>query len=269
MAKKEDKKVYDDEFLEEEKPKVKTKSSKIINIISNCIFVPVMIILVIYFVYSLSVIRNNGVPSFFGQSYVRVLSRSMTASGFKKGDVVFIEKVKISEIKEGDIIAFYQCAFTQQNDDGNIENATDFKSGQKSFITPIYFHKVYKIEYDTLGNTWFHTYGTSNIKNTMADPENIEEYYQVDSAPTRGDHVVGRYVKSPFAGVIKFMSSPSGLIVLVIVPSGILLFSLLLNIIEIIDLMMREKKQKAAFADGEVKERELEVTTIIEEHDDE
>lgn len=251
-----------------EEKKGKSKSAKITNIISNCIFIPVMILLVVYFVYSLSIMTKNGVPSFFGQSYVRIMSHSMTASGLKKGDVVVLEKVKISEIKEGDVIAFYSCSATRPNTNGTAETAKDFVTGKSTYTTTIYLHKVYDISYDSFGDTWFHTYGTSNlISGKDPNSEDIEANYQVDS-PTRGDYVVGRYKKSWLAGFIQFISSTTGMIILIIVPCAILLFTLLLNIIEIIDQMMREKKQKLAMADSEVKERELDVTTIIEENDD-
>ena len=251
-----------------ETKKGKTKSAKITNIISNCIFVPVMILLVIYFVYSLSIMTKNGIPSFFGQSYVRIMSHSMTASGLEKGDIVILEKVKISEIKEGDVIAFYSCSATRPNTNGTVETAKDFVTGKSIYTTTIYLHKVYDISYDSFGDTWFHTYGTSNlISGKDPNSEDIEANYQVDS-PTRGDYVVGRYKKSWLAGVLQFISSPMGMIILIIAPCAVLLFTLLLNIIEIIDQMMREKKQKLAMADSEVKERELDVTTIIEENDD-
>ncbi len=253
----------------EQKPR--TKSSKIINIVSNCIFVPVMIILAVYFIYSMSIITKNGVPSFFGQSYVRILSNSMKPSGFNKGDVVILEKKMVSEIEVGDIIAFYYCVDSIPNYDGTEELAleNDFRTGQETFSTSIYFHKVYKIRYDSYGDTWFYTYGTNNLKSSTSDPESvdIEANYNVDKA-TRGDHVVGVYKESWLAGVIQFISSTQGMIILIIVPSAILLFTLLLNIIEIADQMIREKKQKQALADGELRERELDVTTIIEEHDE-
>ena len=217
----------------------KTKSAKVVNIISNCIFIPVMIILAVYFVYALSVMSKNGVPSFFGQSYVNVRSNSMRASGFDKGDIVIIERVNISEIKEGDVIAYYYCYSNIPNYDGMVETAKDYKTGQKTYETAIFFHKVYDIKYDGYGDTWFYTYGTSNLR-PDGDPtsEDIPANYNVDKA-TRGDHVVGRYKKSALAGVIQFISSPTGLIVLVIAPCGILLFTLLLNIIEIVDQMIR------------------------------
>ena len=247
--------------------KPKTKSSKIINIISNCIFVPVMIILVVYFIYAVSMMSKNGVPSFFGQSYVRVLSNSMKPS-FEKGDVVVLEKPKVSEIKEGDVVAFYYCIYNYTSLNGSETEAKDFKTGQRTYKTMIYFHKVFDIQYDNNGNTWFFTYGTNNLK-PGGDPnsEDIRANYNIDK-PTRGDHIIGRQTDSWLAGVILFMSSTMGMFVLVIVPCSVLLFTLLLNIIEIVDQMIKEKKQKLAFADDEVKERELDVTTIIEENEE-
>lgn len=255
----------------EKKPQ--TKSAKIVNIVSNCIFIPVMIILFIYFIYSISVITRNGVPSFFGQSYVKVVSHSMTASGIKKGDVVMIKRVKVSEIKVGDVIAFYSCRDFIPDSFGTREQAleNDFMTGQKSFPdTPIVLHKVYKIQYDHYGDTWFRTYGTSNI-HVGGDPdsEDIAANYRVDKE-TRGDYVIGVYDEGNIlAPILQFISSTTGMIILIIVPSGILLISLLLNIIEIADQMIKEKKQKGVFSEGELKERELDVTTIIEENDDE
>ena len=253
------------------KKRPQTKTSKVVSIISNLIFVPVMIILVVYFIYSISVLTKNGVPSFFGQSYVKVLSPSMTASGIKKNDVVILKKVKVSEIKEGDIIAFYGCGENIQNAFGTKELALehDFYVGEKTFDSAIYFHKIYDIKYDSSGNTWFFTYGTSNLRGG-GDPysDNIPANYIVDHE-TRGDYVVGVYDEGNFlAGILGFISSTTGMICLIIVPSAILLFSLLLNIIEIIDQMIREKKQKVAFSEGEVKERKLDVTTIIEDDED-
>jgi len=251
----------------EKDKKQKSKSSKIINIISNCVFVPVMIILVVYFIYALSVINKNGIPSFFGQSYAKVMSNSMSPD-IKKGDIVILEKCKISDIKEGDVIAFYASSNRITNENGSKDTAKDYKTGEKTYQATIYFHKVYDIKYDSYGDTWFYTYGINNLK-PGGDPnsEDIEENFNVDNE-TRGDYVIGRYKKSGLAGFIAFISSPTGMIILVIVPSAILLFTLLLNIIEIIDQMMKEKKQRVEFADDEVKERELDVTTIIEETDD-
>lgn len=248
--------------------KPESKSSKFISILSNCIFVPVMIILVLYFMYALSIMSKNGVPEFFGQSYARVMSNSMKASGIEKGDIAIIQKTDVSDIKEGDIIAFYYCVYNYTNLDGTAETANDFKTGQKTFKTIIYFHKVYDIQYDSSGNTWFFTYGTSNLRlGGDKNSDDIEANYKTDK-PTRGDHVIGKKINSPLGGVIQFISSPTGLFILVIVPCAILLFVLLLNMIEIIDQMMKEKKKKLEVFEEDPMEREIDVTTIIEENEE-
>lgn len=258
---------HEEDFHEDKESKPK-KKGKLLNIISNIIFIPVMVILVVYLVYAINVQKNNGVPSFFGQSYVRVLTGSMRKSGFERGDIVVIERVNISKIKKADenekngsIIAFYDNNTKNKNamstlipdEEPKPENIKDFKTGKKTFKSAIVFHQVTDIYYDDDGNTWFVTKGTSNA--------NIDDHL------VRGDEVVGQYKPSAIPSVIEFISSPQGMIILIIVPSSILLFLLLLNVIEIVDQMMREKKEKAALG-GEVKERELEVTTIIEENDE-
>jgi len=248
---------------EEEPIKKPKKNGKLLNIISNIFFIPVMVILIMYLVYAINVQKTNGIPSFFGQSYVRVLSSSMRKSGFERGDVVVIERVKLSKIKadptekKGSIIAFYNSslkanttASKESLSETKLEVTKNFETGKKTFQTAIMFHKVIAIYYDTAGNTWFETKGTSNGS--------------ADQTLVRGDYVIGQYVDSPAAGIIEFISSSKGMIFLIIVPSSVLLFLLLLNIIEIADQMMREKKEKGAII-GDVKERELEVTTIIED----
>ena len=256
-----------DDEIEQEKPK-KPKSGKLVNFISNLVFIPVMIILVVYLVYAINIQKDNGIPSFFGQSYVRVMSGSMRKSGFQKGDVVVIQRVKIADLKKADaeekngsIIAFYGSsnkANTTATKNALLkeapENLKDIKTGEETYKSTIFFHQIINIFYDPSGNTWFETKGTSN-----ASP---------DSTLVRGDYVIGEYVDSGMAGVIQFISSTKGMIILIIVPCSILLFLLLLNIIEIVDQMMREKKEKSALG-GDIKERELEVTTIIEENTEE
>ena len=116
------------------------KKSKVLNIISNVLFGIVMVLLVVFMIYGFGSISNNKVPSFFGQSYVRILSNSMKASGFERGDIAVIKKVNVSQIQEGDIIAFYYCTLNDSSYDftesGEIK---DFKTGEKSFESQIIF----------------------------------------------------------------------------------------------------------------------------------
>ena len=58
------------------------KKSSVLNIISNVLFVIVMILLIIFMIYGFGNLSKNKVPSFFGQSYVRIMSGSMAASVF-------------------------------------------------------------------------------------------------------------------------------------------------------------------------------------------
>ncbi|MBQ3494299.1 MAG: hypothetical protein IJA69_02680 [Clostridia bacterium] len=217
--------------MEEKTEEVKKKNS-FLQIISNVLFVVVMVILIIFLGYGMGSVANNEVPSFFGTSYVRILSNSMQDSGFYVGDVVMLKKVQISEIKEGDIIAYYKCNLSP----GKIDNTTpivDFKTGDKlegKTDNMIIFHQVDSVSVDTQGNTWYRTFGTSNGS--------------LDSWWTRGDYVIGVYNPSIFSGVIKFLSSTTGIILLVIVPSCIVLLLLLMNIIDLTDKMAKEKKKK-------------------------
>ena len=214
------------------------KRSKILNIISNVLFGIVMVLLVIFMIYGFGNIANNKVPSFFGQSYVRILSSSMNdpaykdgellSDGFEKGDVAVLKKVNISEIEIGDIVAFYYCPIVQSDFNGS-DNVLDFKTGEKSFDSSIIFHQVVDIQVDSQGYTWFQTQGTSNAA--------ADKY-------TRADYIVGIYTDSGLAGFLEFISSSVGIIVLVVVPSCIVLFMLLLNIIDTVDKMIKQKREQ-------------------------
>ena len=205
------------------------KKSSVLNIISNVLFVIVMILLVIFMIYGFGNLSKNKVPSFFGQSYVRIMSGSMEASGFEKGDIAVIEKKNISEIGVGDIIAFYYCAENPSSGWSDSAEIKDFKTGENSFDTQIIFHQVIDIKVDSEGNVWFQTKGTSNLT--------ADKY-------TKADYVVGVYKDSIIADILQFMSSTAGIIVIVIVPSCIVLFLLLLNIIDIVDKMIKARREE-------------------------
>lgn len=234
---------------------MKPKNKKVLNIISNVIFVIVMIILVFFMIYGFGSIANNKVPSFFGQSYVRVSSGSMSqpvysdpndpeseliSEGFETNQIVMIQRVNVKEIEIGDVIAHYISSGIQiPSFIGTEEECLDFTTGEKSFDTKIRFHQVVNILYGTDGYIYYQTKGTDN------------DY--VDGGYTRSDYVVGVYKESALAGVIQFISSPAGIIVLVVVPSCIVLFTLLMSIIDTIDKMIKKKKAEEAFQDAIIK----------------
>ena len=253
--------------------KEKSKTGKVLNIISNVFFCLVMVLLIIFMVYGFGNLSQNKVPSFFGQSYVRIMSGSMSTpaykdgeqitDGFEKNDIVVLEKRNVSEIEVGDIVAFYNASPRLTNLNGTDETPTnDFKTGANlpedlnTKETPIVFHQVISVGKDSDGNLWFNTKGTSNA---AAD------------GYSRADYVVGVYTDSGLAGFLEFISSSTGIIVLVVIPSCIVLLMLLLNIIQIVDKMIKDKKEEearrqallqASMAGGEQQQADTQANTI-------
>lgn len=251
--------------------KEKSKTGKVLNIISNVFFCLVMVLLIIFMVYGFGNLSQNKVPSFFGQSYVRVMSNSMSTpaykdgeqitDGFEKNDIVVLKKMNVSKIEVGDIIAFYNCNVFPADFSGS-DTINDFKTNSNipedldTANTAIIFHQVINIEVDSNGNIWFQTQGTSN-----ASPDRY----------TRADYVVGVYTDSGLAGFLEFISSSTGIIVLVVIPSCVVLLMLLLNIIQIVDKMIKDKKEEearrqallqASMAGGEQQQADTQANTI-------
>lgn len=251
--------------------KEKSKTGKVLNIISNVFFCLVMVLLIIFMVYGFGNLSQNKVPSFFGQSYVRIMSGSMSTpaykdgeqitEGFEKNDIVVLEKRNVSEIEVGDIIAYYSCSLPISSFSGSNE-INDFKTGSNlpedldTKETPIIFHQVVDVRVDNEGYLWFQTKGTSNAA--------ADRYL-------RSDYVVGVYTDSGLAGFLEFISSSTGIIVLVVIPSCIVLLMLLLNIIQIVDKMIKDKKEEearrqallqASIAGGEQQQADTQANTI-------
>ena len=213
----------------------KYKFMKAFDIISDVLFVIVMAILVCYLIYGFSAKAENKVPSFFGTSYVRIVSNSMKASGFERGDIAVIRKTSITEIKEGDIIAFYKDNLYP--DFSSSGEQKDYQTGQNSFEDKIIvFHMVGEVKVDKEGETWVRTYGTSYVSE--------DGTITYDANYTKGDHIIGVYTESALAGVLEFVSSKTGLIVIVIIPSAILLLLLAFSIVDTIDKILRLRKQE-------------------------
>ena len=83
----------------------------ILDIITNVLIVPVLLIGLFCSILMFSAKQHNGVPSLFGYSAVRILTGSMHTSEqpeFAEGNVVLVKKVNPETLKVGDIIAFYK-----------------------------------------------------------------------------------------------------------------------------------------------------------------
>lgn len=238
----------------------KSSSRKVLNILSNVFFALVMLLLVVFMVYGFGSISQDKVPSFFGQSYMWIQSTSMSnpvysdpyneeseliSDGFQVGDVVVIKQVNTKDIQVGDIIAFYGGSPRDEDytltpiEEVSTEDIRDIDASASRYSGSRTFHQVMDIEVDEDGYIWYTTKGTHNGS--------------VDGQKVRADYVIGIYTPSALAGILQFISSPTGIIVLVVVPSCIVLFLLLLSIIDTIDKMIKKKKEEEAFQSALVK----------------
>ncbi|MFJ7935684.1 signal peptidase I [Sporosarcina sp. NPDC096371] len=146
------------------------------------LIIAIMIMLIVMFVYQ-SFKKTNEPTSFFGYQPLTVLSNSMNPS-FETGDMFFAKKVDPGEVKVDDVITFKE-------------------TGGK-LIT----HRVIEVVNNS-GEVGFVTKGDNN---------NVK-----DEEVVKGENLIGKQAFIiPNAGFIaKFLRSPIGLIVLILLPLAI------------------------------------------------
>ena len=221
----------------------------------------IVYIIIILFLISFSFIlmnnlSKNKITSLFGKYYLRIESASMTSpvynsdnqklyDGFKIGDIVTIKKCKISKIQMYDIIAFYKCNIDDnipfydfdkdvQKDFNNFNTSGSRYSGQRIF------HQIINIEIDDDGYVWYTTKGSSN-----GDVSSIEkDAIGIDSQKVRSDFVIGVYEKNLFSNILKFITSTTGIIILIITPSFLILIFLFIKIFKSYNQIKNNKKIK-------------------------
>ena len=164
-----------------DKSSVSNKILTVIGIILCVILIPILIINVTLIIKSYT--NKDDVPKIGGYAPLIVLTGSMEPN-IKSGDLIIVKQIDASDVKEKDVIAFF-------DPDGN--------------GTSILTHRVNSI-YEEDGELYFRTQGDAN---------NAE-----DRKPVPGDDLVGIYkTRIPGAGnVAMFMQTTAGLIVCVIVP---------------------------------------------------
>lgn len=167
---------------------MKTKISKILNIVLLIIIIPILIISLILIFKSY--IDKDNVPSIAGYSPLIVLSGSMETEIYT-GDLIIVKKVELSSLKEGDIIAFY----------------TD--NSRQTIVT----HRIIDI-----------TKEDGKIKyTTKGDNNNTKDAGEVDSSL-----VVGKYQNIRFKGlgnVAVFLQTPTGMCIMISIPILILIIA--------------------------------------------
>lgn len=245
------------EFLNEKKfVKKKYNIHSIMGVLGDILFYPI-IILVLICIIVISINKSeNKVPSIFGVSMVNITSGSMSASGFYKGDIVFLHSVKASDLRAGDIIAFYYYkdstdsevqtdnlilvqTYNREQDVSTIYNLpepTEEKQNIRASLNEvsqnnsIYFHRIINIYTTNDGTLFYQTQGDSN--------DNYDYYLICE------DYVVGAYSYTPvfIRGFFKFIASPVGIILVFVIPLSILVLFIMFSIIEQINKILIEEK---------------------------
>ncbi len=194
----------------------------ILGIVLCVILVPILLINCILLIKGWT--SKDEVPSLFSVSPLIVLSGSMEED-FPAGSLIFTKKAEATEIKEGEIISYFDPA-----------------SKTNAVVT----HKVRFIKTDADGKLIFYTYGTANVKKDFADVVELE----CERIPA--DKLIGRYTGVHLNGlgnVAMFMQTTPGLIVCVILPMAALVGY---------DILRRKLYDKQHESDKDALLRELE-----------
>lgn len=160
-------------------------TAKVLNIIAivlSVILLPILVFNCILLVKG--IVNEDEVPSFSGYTPLIVESPSMEDT-IMTGDLIFIKKIDISELKVGDVITFYNPL-----GDG------------KSLVT----HRIIEIT-ENEGARYFLTQGDNN---------NID-----DKDPIHEDDVLGVWTEKrvPLLGsIMLFMQKPLGMIICIFIP---------------------------------------------------
>jgi len=174
--------------VEKESATTGTKVLTGVGIALCVILIPILIINCTLIIKSF--VNKDDVPDFAGVVPMMVFTESMDPE-IKVGDVIFCKVVGYEEIKEGDVISFF-------DPEGN--------------GTAVVTHKVLTVNKTEEGTT-FTTYGINNL--------DIKGEYDIDNVPVPAENLVGRYTgfRIPLLGyVAMFMQSTWGLIICILVP---------------------------------------------------
>ncbi len=204
------------------KAALRQKILTIVSIVLCVILIPILIINCTLIIKGL--VNPEKVPSFAGITPLIVLTESMEED-FSGGSLIFTKAASAEEIKEGDIISYF-----------------DPKLSGDEVTT----HKVRFITKDQNGELVFWTYGTSNTLKAFEDVT-IDDCEEIHSK-----YFIGRYTGTHIAGLgsfAMFMQSTWGLIICIGVPIAALVAY---------DIIRRRQGEKQAAEDKDELMRELE-----------
>ena len=165
-----------------------TKKQKVLSIVGIVVIAILSVVLIANIVVIVKgFINPNSPPSFFGKMALVVETGSMSGNNkdsFDEGSLIFISKVDPADLKEGEVITFY-----------------DPESTKNAIVT----HRIVKIT-ETAGGLAFTTKGDAN---------NIE-----DGTPVPASNIIGRY-SSHINGIgnfFLFLQKPLGMVLCIGVP---------------------------------------------------
>lgn len=257
----------------------KSKWSIFINTLIDILFIPILVLALLSSALMFTAKRQNEVPSLFGYSSVVILSGSMRPD-FNKGDYALVKSVDTNSLAVGDIIAFYAYYKEKVVADDLVasgldsaqpkENTTNIPTTVLSFLgggadsldkqeaiekgSLVLFHRItyiHEVYEEGEYHRFFVTKGDSNGA--------LDRYAIHDSM------VIGKYVSGGqgIANVFKFVGSPNGIVLLVLLPCGILLLLLSQSMIDQIIKLKEEKalnEKKVIEASGVYREAMLDAS---------
>lgn len=198
---------------------------KALNVIKNVVVWLMVILAVFMMIFTVVSVNtfDRSDRSLFGFKAFIVLSDSMSKTDFSAGDLVLIEEVDPSTLKEGDIISY-----TSQNSANYGETVT---------------HKIRKLTTDANGEPGFITYGTT----TDTDDETVVTY----------PYVLGQYkTHIPKVGkFFQFLKTTPGYIVCILIPFLLLILIQGLNCVK---LFRRYRQEQLAELNAEREKIEAE-----------
>lgn len=198
---------------------------KTLNVIKNVVVWLMVILAVFMMIFTVVSVNtfDRSDRSLFGFKAFIVLSDSMSKTDFSAGDLVLIEEVEPSTLKEGDIISY-----TSQNSANYGETVT---------------HKIRKLTTDANGEPGFITYGTT----TDTDDETVVTY----------PYVLGQYkTHIPKVGkFFQFLKTTPGYIVCILIPFLLLILIQGLNCVK---LFRRYRQEQLAELNAEREKIEAE-----------
>lgn len=218
------------------------KIGRILDIVLNVVFVPILILVAIFSLSIMITRVTNGVPSVFGYTQIQIISGSMQDAGFKIGETYYVKSINPAELKTrddetgqcGDYIAFFQD-FDPNCSSPSMVTPTN-RPAQKASDARILFHEIVAIEIDANGERWFTTQGSNN-----ENPDSVKIYQ---------NYVIGRWVEESnfWTDLISFVTSPIGIVCLSVVPCSLIIAVDLYQLIILCYTYQQLKKQNAMIA---------------------